>query len=152
MSHNKAHELEMKDEHYTPSWLFEKLGVTFEMDVAAPIGGVPWIPAKESFSQLDDGLSKTWIGSVWMNPPYSKPTDWVHKFLDHGNGIALLVVSRSKWFSRMWEECDAMAPTPYNLKFERPDGNTKQISFQTFLFACGADNVKALHNLERRVR
>ena len=152
MSHTKAHTLEARDEHYTPAWLFTELDVTFDIDVASPEGGVAWIPALRSFSEADNGLAQEWQGNVWMNPPFSKPTDWVHKFLDHGNGIALLVVSRSKWFARMWEECDALTPTPFNMRFERPDGHSKAISFQTFLFACGSSNAQALKNLNRRVR
>jgi hypothetical protein len=35
--------------------------------------------------------------------------------------------------------------TPADLKFERPDGNAKAISFQTFLFAMGEPSVEALH-------
>ena len=152
MAHNHAHTLDGRDEHYTPSWLFEKLNLKFDLDVAAPTGGVNWIPANKHYTELDDGLNQTWFGRVWMNPPYSSPTLWVDKFLDHGNGVALLVVSRSKWFGRMWEECDALCPTPYNMKFERPDGHTKQISFQTFLFAKGQENALALQNFERKVR
>ena len=133
------HQLANSDEHYTPKWLFDELGIEFDLDVAAPVGGVPWIPAKKSFSMLDNGLEQEWIGKVWMNPPFSKPSPWVDKFIAHGNGIALLVVSRSKWFKELWNASDVIVPTPWDFKFERPDGHKKQISFQTFLFAIGKD-------------
>jgi hypothetical protein len=149
---NRDHALEQRDEHYTPKHIFETMALKFDLDVAAPTGGVSWIPAKEHFDENSNGLESSWFGRVWMNPPYSKPTPWVNKFLDHGNGVALLVVSRSQWFRDMWDQCDAIVPTPYNMKFERPDGAKKQISFQTFLFAKGEENAAALNNFGRRVR
>ena len=152
MGHNQAHQLEAKDEHYTPKFIFEQLRLTFDLDVAAPWGGVDWIPAITYFDEEADGLAQNWYGRVWMNPPYSSPTAWVSKFIAHGNGIALLVVSRSKWFRDLWAASDAIALTPYNMKFERPDGHRKQISFQTMLFAIGDTNAQALSNLDSRVR
>lgn len=152
MGHNKAHSLEAKDEHYTPKFIFEQLNIEFDIDVASPRGGVDYIPAKRYFDEEINGLEQIWEGRIWMNPPYSKPTPWVDKFIAHGNGIALLVVSRSKWFRDLWAVSDAIALTPFNMKFERPDGHKKQISFQTMLFAIGQDNAKALKNLDSKVR
>lgn len=39
MSFSRDHELNAKDEHYTPAFIFEKLGLQFEIDVCAPRGG-----------------------------------------------------------------------------------------------------------------
>ena len=152
MSFSRDHELSFKDEHYTPAFIFEKLGLSFDIDVCAPRGGVPWIPASRYYTEDDDALVQPWQGRVWMNPPYSRPTPFVEKFIRHGNGIALLVVSRSMWFRDLWAVSDAIVPTPYNMKFERPDGHKKQISFQTFLFGIGRDNARALARIGDRVR
>ena len=153
MGHTHTHELKNSDEHYTPAWMFRSMGIVFDLDVAAPEGGIEWIPAKKSYSIKDDGLASEWQGRVWMNPPFSKSTPWVEKFIAHNNGIALLVVSRSKWFRDLWEAADGIMPTPYNLKFERPDGKAKSIAFQTFLFALGEENVQGLRNLAaQRIR
>ena len=136
------------NDHYTPKWIFDLLGVEFDIDVAAPVQGIPWIPAKRWFSQADDGLAQDWAGKlVWMNPPFSNATPWVNKFIDNGNGVALLVVSRSKWFASLWDKTDAIVSTPYDLKFNRPDGSLKAISFQTFLFALGKPATEALHRV-----
>ena len=142
------------NDYYTPKWLFDSMGLTFDIDVAAPAQGIPWIPAKRWFSQADDGLAQEWGGAlVWMNPPFSNTTPWVNKFTANGNGIALLVVSRSKWFAELWDKADAIMATPADLKFERPDGNSKAISFQTFLFALGKPATAALHRTKlARVR
>jgi len=134
------------NDYYTPKWLFDLMALHFDIDVAAPVGGIPWIPAARSFSQADDGLAQDWGGGlVWMNPPFSNVTPWVNKFIANGNGVALLVVSRSKWFAELWDKADAIMATPADLKFNRPDGSTKAISFQTFLFAIGNQSTAALH-------
>jgi hypothetical protein len=126
------------DDHYTPKWLFEALNVEFDIDVAAPVQGIPWLPAKRWFSQLEDGLSQDWGGQfVWMNPPYSKPGPWFEKFIENNNGLALAVVSRSKWFHKIWNAADAIVATPIDLEFVRPTGKGTKISYQTFLFALG---------------
>ena len=36
------------DDVYSPPHVFERLGLTFDLDVCAPKGGLPWIPAKRS--------------------------------------------------------------------------------------------------------
>ncbi len=64
--------------------------------------------------------------------------------MDNKNGIALVPVSRSKWFSEIWELSDGILTTPPDFKFERPDGKSQTISFQTFLFALGDESVAAL--------
>jgi phage N-6-adenine-methyltransferase len=151
MSFKRDHVLEKSDEHYTPKWLFDRMDIQFDLDVAAPIGG-SYVPTRKYYTEEDDGLAQDWSGIVWMNPPFSKPSPWVEKFIAHSNGIALLVVSRSMWFRDLWAQADVIAPTPYNFKFERPDGTNKQVSFQTFLFGFGAEAVEAIKRLEVRVR
>lgn len=150
MSHKRG-SLEKSDEHYTPKWLFDQMGIRFDLDVAAPRGG-SHVPTDKYYTEEDNGLVQPWIGNVWMNPPFSKPSPWVEKFIINQNGVALLVVSRSRWFRDIWEAADAIVPTPSNFKFERPDGSGKAISFQTFLFAFGKENIEGLRKLERRVR
>jgi phage N-6-adenine-methyltransferase len=132
------------DQHYTPKWIFDHIGIQFDLDVAAPIGGALNVPADKYYTEVEDGLAQPWLGCIWMNPPYSKPTPWVDKFIEHGNGIALLPVTRGKWWDQVWESKGIIIPTPYNFKFERPDGVKRDISFRTMLLAIGAKGEKAL--------
>jgi hypothetical protein len=104
------------------------------------------VPALKSYTIEDDGLASDWFGLVWMNPPYSKPTPWADKFIEHGNGIALVPVTRGQWFHRLWTEADGILPTIYNMKFERPDGSQNAITFQTVLVALGRTAVAGLNN------
>ena len=141
------------DECYTPKWIFDKLGLTFDLDVAHPISNKTYVPALNKFTIEDDGLSKEWFGRVWMNPPYSKPSPWVAKFIQHSNGIAMLPLSQSYWSRDLWNAADAITLTERQPKFLRPDGSELGIRFPTYLFAIGSENAKALTNLtEYRVR
>lgn len=45
-----------KVEWYTPEYLFRKLGIVFDLDPAAPEGGLSWIPVRKFYSKKDDGL------------------------------------------------------------------------------------------------
>ena len=125
------------DDYYTPKWIFDQLDINFDLDVAAPEGGVDWLPAKRHYSILDDGLQQDWQGIIWMNPPYSKPTPWVDKFLAHKNGIALLPFMKSKWFERMWNEAEAIIPLPTNLKFNHAEMGSRPIYSPCFLASSG---------------
>lgn len=98
-----------KDDYYTPKEVFAALGLNFDLDVCAPPGGVPWIPAERYYTLEDDGLSKPWTGRVWMNPPYSKTTPWVRRFIEHGHGIALVMHAKSAWHPALWAAADACA-------------------------------------------
>ncbi|HWT92514.1 MAG TPA: DNA N-6-adenine-methyltransferase [Solirubrobacteraceae bacterium] len=88
-------------EWYTPPEIFEALGLSFNIDACAPPGGVPWVPAKRSFSRADDGLAQEWRGRVWVNPPYGRGIEkWMQKLSAHGDGIALV---HSRTDTRWWQ-------------------------------------------------
>lgn len=97
------------DDYYTPKHVFDALGLRFELDVAAPPGGVPWVPAERYYTKEDDGLAQPWAGRVWMNPPYSEATVWVRRFIEHRHGVALLGHAKSAWHPTLWAAADAVA-------------------------------------------
>jgi hypothetical protein len=134
---NRKPDYKANNEYYTPSWVFEKLGLEFDLDVCAPVGGVEWIPAKNHYSLENDGLTNEWNGLVWCNPPYSNPTPWIDKFLAHGNGIMLTQVSRSNAFMRLWSEGEAIMFLPRNMTFEHKEHGTKSIFMPVALFGMG---------------
>ena len=142
-----------KDEQYTPKWLFDRMGIVFDLDVAAPIGGAPYVPAHRYYTKIDDGLAEAWEGLVFMNPPYSAAKLWVEKFIQHGNGIALLPFSKSRWFWELWESADAIVAIRNDLKFETPSKQENKIFMQVALFAYGDEAKNALSKAEiSRVR
>lgn len=78
-------------EWYTPPEIFDALGLAFDLDPCAPVGGVPWVPARRYYDWVEDGLTRPWEGRVWLNPPYGKEAGtWLRKLADHGDGIALV--------------------------------------------------------------
>lgn len=125
------------DEHYSPAWIFQAMQVTFDLDVCAPKGGVPWIPASISYSKEDDGLSKPWMGLVWMNPPYSKPQPWIDRFIEHGNGIALLPITVARWSIDLWQSAEVICVADQRIYFEHPTKKKKPIFWQTAFFGMG---------------
>jgi hypothetical protein len=135
------------DDWYTPSWIFDTLGLTFDLDVASPPNGLPWIPARRFYTMEDDGLAQPWEGLVWMNPPFSKLTPWADRFIEHGNGIALTPFSRSKWLDRMWNSNATMLNLPTTLTFHKPDGGQYSMSLGAVLWAMGDQAQTALTNL-----
>ena len=140
------------DEYYTPSWIFDGLALSFDLDPCSPVEG-GCVPALHTFTIKDDGLSKAWFGLVWLNPPYSKPSPWVDKFIAHNNGLALLPFTRGKWWFNLWNHSDAIMPIGYDFKFQHQDGTKKVITFNTALYAIGQQAVDALAKLKlHRVR
>ena len=130
------------DDYYTPAWVFERLGLRFDLDVCAPPGGVPWVPADRFFTMADDGLSREWTGRVWMNPPYSKATPWVDRFIEHGDGVCLVPHARAGWHERLWATADGLAH-PGRFYFH----GDREIFMPVFFAAFGPECVDALRNL-----
>lgn len=125
------------DEHYSPKWLFDYFDVVFDIDVCAPPNGVSWIPAKKIYTEADDGLTQNWNGLVWMNPPYSKTTPWIDKWIEHKNGIALVPITATRWFRKLWMEAEILVVPKERIKFERVDGSKKYIIWETVLAGIG---------------
>ena len=88
--------LSLSDEWYTPQYVFDDLGVQFDMDVCSP--GLPkaCTPAKHHvILPNENGLEIAWKGFVWCNPPYGKKNQiWYKKFMKHANGIAFLTLAQ----------------------------------------------------------
>ena len=134
----------MSDEWYTPKHIFDAIGLTFDLDVATPCNETIHTPHIRRYCPCQDGLSREWGGLVWMNPPYSKPGPWVEKWLDHGNGICLVPMSKSKWFYNLWNSEALIVNVQPNMKFDRPDGPPKQIFLGFILAALGDQACQAL--------
>lgn len=96
------------DERFTPKWVFDALGETFDTDPASPVGLETFVPAKKRYTREDDGLSQTWEGFVWLNPPFSQSTAWADKFIAHGNGIFLGPIANGGWFQRLARAADVL--------------------------------------------
>lgn len=146
---NQYHNLPAPNEHYTPKWVFDKLKLTFDLDVAAPLSNKgSHCPANKFYTMEDDGLSQEWVGRVWCNPPFKKASDWANKFMDHNNGVGIFPNSNAYWVDRLWESDLGIVKLPYKTFYERPDGTAKRIMYTTYLVAAGESNITALKNSE----
>jgi len=135
------------DDYYTPRWVFERMGITFDLDVCAPPNGIEWIPAARYLTQEDDGLAAPWSGRVWMNPPYSNTTPWADRFIAHRHGVALVPHSRSAWWGRLWATADAIADAGM-FRFHRPeDGKLENVFMPVVFAAFGEECVEAIGHL-----
>lgn len=130
------------DEWYTPRYIFDALGITFDQDVASPVGGPRHVPCKSWIDPTHDGLKAEWTGLVWMNPPFGHQSTkrlWLQKFFDHGSGIALLPDRTSApWWQEFAPLADCVLFVSPKVKFERPDGSIgEQPGTGTTLLAAG---------------
>jgi len=142
-------------EWYTPAWVFDALGLEFDLDPASPHDHETAVPAATKYTVFDDGLKKPWFGRVWMNPPYGPSTGlWVRRMAQHGNGIAL-VFSRTdaSWCQEAMRSATAMLFVAGRVEFVPGNENQHKKSrcgAGTVLLAFGAECAKALRKLGDR--
>lgn len=144
--HNKA---VSTDEWYTPRWIIDELG-PFDLDPCAPPADArPFEIAPTSYTKDDDGLTRDWRGTVWMNPPYSRQPlrRFCEKMAAHGNGIALLVNRQDNllWQEVIFPTAASMIFMRHRVKFIQPDGRSSSPFFGSCLVAWG-------HECDRRLR
>ena len=137
------------DEWYTPKEIISSLG-DFDLDPCAPINPL-WQTAKIMYNKNDDGLSKEWIGRVFMNPPYSRPLieQFVRKMAEHGNGIALLFnrCDNMMFHDIIFPTATAIKFLRKRIRFYRPDGSQgASPGCGSVLIAWGEDNATAIRN------
>jgi hypothetical protein len=144
------------DDYYTPAWVFERMGIRFDLDVCSPPGGPPFVPADNYYTQVDDGLTSEWYGRVWMNPPYGRCFPWWDRFNQHRHGVALLPVTKSLTFNSVIANADAITfdQETDGINFHRPEGvpNKKgrrgmRIWFPLVFAAFGDECVDAISRL-----
>lgn len=114
------------DEWYTPPYVFDALGVEFDLDVAHPgLDVVDWIPAAQVYTS--EALQRVWFGEIWMNAPFGRRNGlepWLDKFFSHGRGIALTPDRTSApWWQRYAAHATLVLFVSPKVKFIRPDGS-----------------------------
>lgn len=156
-------------EWYTPKYIFDALGIKFDLDPCSPGKDiVSWIPAERHLTMADDGLSMQWHGNVFINPPYGNDTPaWLAKLSKHGQGIALVFArTDTRWFHNYVSQSDAICFlkgrvhfVPAKLAREYASGliaPTGSCGAGSMLVAYGRDNALAIYKsglgltLERR--
>lgn len=130
-------------EWYTPPHVIQGvLQVLGEIDLDPCADADKSVPAKNHYTQQDDGLSWQWEGSVYMNPPYGKVIfDWVKKLKseyeagDVTAAIALVPArTDTEWFAALedYPRCFIRG----RLKFS---GHENSAPFPSAVFYLGPD-------------
>lgn len=126
------------------------MGLEFDIDVAGPPGGLPWIPAQKTYTETDDGLAQPWAGLIWCNPPYSAPFPWCRRYATHPEGIILLRADLSSGGPyAAFTASDAMFVPFRRLQFINGHGDTHgSVAFSTVLLARGPKATAGLTRLD----
>lgn len=142
-------------EWYTPKWIFDELGIQFDLDPASPHDFDSFVPAAQKYTVYDNGLTLPWHGRVWLNPPYGPDTAfWMRRMIDHGNGIAL-VFSRTdaEWCQKAMQAADAILFMSGRIAFVPGRENAHKVSRSgagTMLIAFGSECRDALWKMRER--
>lgn len=111
---NPIHFSSASAEHYTPPEvvaLAKEVLCGITLDPCAEPKQAAWVvPARVHYTREDDGLSREWRGTVYMNPPYGRVIGkWVEKFVAEyaaGHmvaGLALLPArTDTRWFNQLF--------------------------------------------------
>jgi hypothetical protein len=135
--------------HITPLWILEQLG-PFGLDPCAA-DPRPWDCARRNYTERDDGLSKSWIGRVWLNPPFDRyeVARWIQRLAEHGHGTALLHArTEADWFEPVWQHASGILFMADRIKFCRSDGSEQphNSGAPPVLVAFGADDLARLRS------
>jgi len=101
------------NEWYTPEQYIESALVVMgniDIDPASSKIANAKIKAQKYYTLNNDGLSKKWVGKVWLNPPYAQPAidnfcDKLLKEIECGNCTEAIVLvnnaTETKWFQKI---------------------------------------------------
>lgn len=147
------------NEWYTPAWVFDALGMRFDLDPCSPAGGLHWVPADNHYALPQDGLALPWFGRVWCNPPYGPHTgEWLKACAGHGCAIALVFArTDTRWFHDYATTADAILFMDRRIKFVDASGDPPMVLDKrtgkmresspgagSMLLAWGAEEARAL--------
>lgn len=123
-----------ENEWYTPEQYIDAarhvLG-EIDVDPASSEYAQETVAAKKFFTIEDNGLIQEWLGTVWMNPPYSQPHIqlFVQKLVDEvasGRTSAAIALTHNytdtEWFHIAARACSAICFTRGRIRFVNPEG------------------------------
>ena len=90
----------------TPQWFFDSLKKElgeFDLDVCALADNAK---ASRFFTPSEDGLTQTWIGLCWCNPPYGRTIGlWVKKAYESAlQGATVVCLLPARTDTQWWHE------------------------------------------------
>ena len=114
----------------TPWWFIESVEYFTSLSIGLDVC-CSTLTAKASnwlsIDDDDDGLTRSWCGVNWCNPPYSDIKPWVEKASDEsklGSTTLMLIPDKAEvgYTSLARQHADTVIHMPFRLNFLRPDG------------------------------
>lgn len=134
-------------EWLTPPGIIAALG-EFDLDPCTP-EVMPWPTARRRFTRREDGLSRPWIGRIWLNPPFGREAaKWLARMREHGDGVALVPARTDTrmFFNSVWGHAAGICFIRGRPHFHYPDGarSATGINAPVCLIAYGENNLAVI--------
>tara|TARA_Y100000310_G_scaffold255960_1_gene263618 strand:+ start:2297 stop:3160 length:864 start_codon:yes stop_codon:yes gene_type:complete len=138
-------------ESYTPEKYIESARAvmgSIDVDPASNDLANETVRATKYYTKEDDGLSKPWVGNVFLNPPYSQPEikQFIDKLIDEaeqGNVSQAILLTNNNtdttWFHDAAEASTLLCFTKGRINFNKPDGTKSQPTNGQAFFYFGKD-------------
>lgn len=140
----------VSDTWLTPPEIINALG-SFDLDPCAAPEPRPWPTAARHITRPCNGLTASWAGRIWCNPPYSRDVDsWMRRMAAHQHGTALVFArTETTWFAEtVWRQATAALFLHGRLHFCRANGKRAagNSGGPSVLVAYGADDAATLRD------
>jgi phage N-6-adenine-methyltransferase len=140
------------DSWVTPKWIIDKIGLS-DLDPSGyrhPEKGILVETARKYYFIEDDGLNKEWVGTVFLNPPYSQNKLWMAKMAAHNNGIVLIFArTETIFFQDYVKNATGINFLKRRVKFIDEHGNIRSNgNAPSCLIAYSEENYKRIKNIE----
>lgn len=146
VSHNTG-----EQEHYTPPIFIEdarEVMGSIDLDPASNPIAQSWVKATGFFTKADCGLTnKTWVGNVWMNPPYARGlVDAFISKLVSSEQVSQYVVlinntTETKSGQKILSHCSAACFPFKRIRFIKPNGEVGKSPLQGQMLLYRGENV-----------
>lgn len=120
-----------KDEWYTPEYILDTVRAfygTIDLDPASNAIANSTVKATQYYDQQSNGLTQTWTGNVWLNPPYSRVLidAFINKAISERPNYCQLILlinsnTETKYSQKMLASCDAVCFTNHRIRFIDPN-------------------------------
>ena len=127
------HKMDSTDAQCTPPDLARDLG-RFDLDPCSNPRSTILADRTYALEAGQDGMTLPWVGSVWVNGPYSDPLPWCERLRDHDGPWCCLwkLDTTTRWFAELMASGARWGPFRKRLRFDRP-GNVGAADFASVL-------------------
>ena len=140
------------NEWFTPAEYIEaarSVMGSIDLDPASNDFANQTVKATVYYTESNDGLTKTWTGNIWMNPPYSsglvKP--FIDKLVESDFTQAVVLVNNATettWFRTLIDRASAVVFPTGRIRFQKDGGKfNTPLQGQAFIY-CGDNASKFL--------